>query len=105
MSEPTKKVIPLRSDGVPADKMIVCLTAGELRELVGEVVEQKLKRAASSVPGGLLTVDQASEILGYSKDWIYRNWRNIGGAKKISGRGLRFDAAQLQSWIESRKSV
>jgi len=105
MSEPIKKIVPLRSDAVPADKMIVCLTAGELRELIAEVVEQKLKRTMPPAAGGLLTVDHASEILGYSKDWIYRNWRKVGGAKKISGRGLRFDAVELQSWIESRKSV
>ena len=104
MSEP-KKIIPLHPDGVPADQMIVTLTAGELRELIAEVVEQKLKRASRPGAGGLLTVDQVSEILGYSKDWLYRNWRKVGGAKKISGRGLRFDAAELQSWIESRKSV
>jgi predicted DNA-binding transcriptional regulator AlpA len=85
--------------------MIVTLTAGELRELIGEVVEQMLRRVSATAPNGLLTVDQASEILGYSKDWLYRNWRNVGGAKKISGRGLRFDAAELQSWIESRKKV
>jgi len=102
MSEPIKKIVPLRSDAVPADKMIVCLTAGELRELIAEVVEQKLKRP---MPPVQVTVDQASEILGYSKDWLYRNWRKVGGAKKISGRGLRFDAAELQSWIESRKGV
>jgi predicted DNA-binding transcriptional regulator AlpA len=105
MSEPSKKIISLQPDAVPADKMIVSLTAGELRELIGEVVEQKLRRVSGPAASGLLTVDQASEILGYSKDWVYRNWRKVGGAKKISGRGLRFDAVELQNWIESRKTA
>jgi hypothetical protein len=68
MSEPSKKIISLRPDGVPADKMIVCLTAGELRELIAEVVEQKLRCSTAVPPGGLLTVDQAAERLGYSRD-------------------------------------
>ena len=105
MSDSSKKIISLQPDAVPADKMIVSLTAGELRELIGEVVEQKLRRVSGPATSGLLTVDQASEILGYSKDWVYRNWRKVGGAKKISGRGLRFDAIELQNWIESRKTA
>jgi len=103
MSEPVKKIIPLRPEAVPADKMLVMLTAGELREIISEVVEQKLKRM-SPAQGSLLTTEQAAERLGYSKEWVYRNWQKIGG-KKIGGRGLRFDAAELQSWIDSRKNT
>jgi predicted DNA-binding transcriptional regulator AlpA len=80
------------------------LTVGELRELVGEVVEQKLRRLSTARPGGLLNAEQAAEFLGYSKDWVYKNWQKVGG-KKIGGKGLRFDAAELQSWVESRNGA
>jgi predicted DNA-binding transcriptional regulator AlpA len=103
MSE-ASKIIPLRPETVPADKMLVMLTVGELREIIGEVVEQKLRsRVARSTGSGLLNADQAAEFLGYSRHWVYKNWQKIGG-KKIGGRGVRFDAVELQTWVESRKS-
>jgi len=84
--------------------MLVTLTVGELREIIGEVVEQKLKgRAARHTGRGLLTADQAADFLGYPRHWAYKNWQKIGG-KKIGGRGVRFDAVELQTWVESRKS-
>jgi predicted DNA-binding transcriptional regulator AlpA len=103
MSEPSK-IIPLSRNTLPADRMLVTLTVGELREIISEVVDQKLKgRAARSSTNGLLTADQAGEFLGYSRHWIYKNWQKLGG-KKISGRGLRFDSTELQAWVDSRKS-
>jgi len=97
MSEPRK----LRE----ADsRMLVQLSVEELRGIVAEVVEEKLKaRLSTARPSGLLTVDQAAAFLGYSEDWIYKNWQKIGG-KKIGAKGLRFDAAELQSWVDSRKA-
>ena len=46
MSEPNKKTVPLRPDALPPDKMIVTMTAGELRELIGEIMDQMLTRVA-----------------------------------------------------------
>ena len=102
MSEP-KKVIPLKPDSVLADRMLVTMTAGELRDLIGEVVEQKLKRLSIAMPRGLLNADETAAFLGYSRDWVYKHWQKIGG-KKIGGKGLRFDAAELEKWVESRNS-
>jgi predicted DNA-binding transcriptional regulator AlpA len=102
MSEPARKVVLLKQGTVPPDKMLVLMNAGELRELIAEVVEQKLNRLSTARPGGLLRAEQAAEFLGYSKDWVYRNWQRIGG-QKIGGKGLRFDAVELQRWIESRR--
>jgi excisionase family DNA binding protein len=81
--------------------MIVTMTAGELREIIGEVIEQKLKRVSTAK--GLLNVEQAAQYLGYSREWVYRHWQKVGG-RKIGGKGLRFDAAELQAWVESRKT-
>jgi len=100
MSEPIKKLVPLNPEMIPPDRMIVTMTAGDLRELISEIVEQKLKRLSAS-RNGLLTVEQAAEFLGYSKDWVFKNWKRIGG-KKIGGRGVRFDAVDLESWTKSR---
>jgi predicted DNA-binding transcriptional regulator AlpA len=77
----------------------------ELRAIVADVLDQKLRaRLSNGNPSGLLTVEQAAEFLCYSKDWVYKNWQKIGG-KKIGGKGLRFDAKDLQNWIQSRKGA
>ena len=94
MSEPKK----LRE----ADsRMLVQLSVEELRGLVAEVVRAELGARIGNGSRGLLTVEQAAEFLGYSKDWVFKNWKKVGG-KKIGGRGVRFDAADLESWIKSR---
>lgn len=86
-------------------RMLVQITVEELRGIVGEVVEQTLKaRLAGSHSNGLLNAEQAAAFLGYSKDWVYKNWPKIGG-RRIGGKGVRFDAAELHRWVESRKAV
>jgi len=77
---------------------MVTITVGELRSLVDEILDEKLRRLGAGRNNGLLTVEQAAEFLGYGKDWLYKNWRKIGG------KGVRFDAADLESWIKSRGS-
>lgn len=105
MSEPSKKIISLRQESTSPDKMLVLMNAGELRELIAEVIDQKLKaRLATGRSNGLLNAEQAAEFLGYSRDWVYKNWQRIGG-KKIGGKGLRFDAQELQKWVESRNGA
>jgi excisionase family DNA binding protein len=101
MSEPVKKIVQLKPETVSPDRMLVTMNAGELRELIGEVVEQKLKRLNAGRANGLMTVEQAAEFLGYSKDWVFKHWKKVGG-KKIGGRGVRFDLADLENWVKSR---
>jgi excisionase family DNA binding protein len=98
MSEP-KKILQLKPDALPADKMLVTMSVGDLRQLIAEVVEEKLRRMGRS--NGLLTVEEAAEFLGYSKDWVFKNWKKVGG-KKIGRKGIRFDAADLEQWVKSR---
>jgi len=100
MGEP-KKLIPQKPVSAPPDRMVVLMNVGELRQLIGEILDEKLKCLYAGRANGLLTVEQAAEFLGYSKDWVFKNWKRIGG-KKIGGRGVRFDAANLQKWVESR---
>jgi predicted DNA-binding transcriptional regulator AlpA len=84
-------------------RMVVQLSVEELRAIFADIVDERLKaRLANGKPNGLLTAEQAADFLGYSKDWVYKNWQKIGG-KKIGGRGLRFDAAELQAWVDSRR--
>src|SRR5262245_30961648 len=104
MKDAGKKIVVLDADTISADKMLVTLNVGELRDLIGEVVEQKLKRLPAARSGGLLNAEQAAEFLSYSKDWVYKNWQRIGG-KKIGGKGVRFEVGDLQKWVASRNSA
>ena len=97
MSE--SKTILREADG----RMIVELRVEDLRALIDDVLEQKLRWLLTARPGGLLNAEQAAEYLGYSKDWVYKNWQKIGG-KKIGGSGIRFPVADLQAWVESRNA-
>jgi excisionase family DNA binding protein len=94
MSEPVAK---------SKDPLVVQLTVEELRALVVDVVRTELSARIGNGSRRLLTVEEAAEFLGYSKDWLYKHWRKVGG-KRIGGRGVRFDAADLESWIKSRGS-
>jgi len=97
MSEPRKIVRTVD------DRMIIQLSVEELRSIIGAVIEERLRaRISNGFAPGLLNAEQAAKFLGYSKDWLYKNWQTVGG-KKIGKRGLRFDAAELQKWVESRK--
>jgi predicted DNA-binding transcriptional regulator AlpA len=96
MSEPRK----LLREADP--RMLVQLTVEELRAMIADILDQKLKARLGNGAAGLLNAEQAAQYLGYSREWVYRNWQKIGG-KKIGGKGLRFDDAELQSWVESRK--
>ena len=84
-------------------RMLVQLSVEELRAIVGAVVEEKLKtKLVNGSAPSLLNTEQAANFLGYSVDWVYKNWAKIGG-RKIGKRGVRFDAVDLQKWVESRK--
>jgi predicted DNA-binding transcriptional regulator AlpA len=96
MSEPKK--ILREADS----RMLVQLSVEELRGLVADVVRAELSaKVLNGAASGRLNCEQAAKFLGYSVDWLYKHWREVGG-KRIGKRGIRFDAADLESWIKAR---
>jgi hypothetical protein len=69
-------------------------------ERLRTIIRQELK-AAMPAHESLLNAEQAAAYLGYDKFWVYRHWQKLGG-KKISGKGLRFDRADLERWAKTR---
>jgi excisionase family DNA binding protein len=51
--------------------------------------------------GKLLTVEEAAQRTGMSKDWLYRNRSTLPFAVKV-GRSVRFSESLLEKWIRSR---
>jgi len=84
---------------------IVVLSHEELETLIERAVERALKVSGNGhgQDDRLLGVDEAARFLGYSKDWIYRNQKRIGG-RKIGKRGVRFSRQDLAAWAASRKT-
>ena len=80
------KIISLRQESTSPDKMLVLMNARELRELIAEVIDQKLKarlrtggqRAAQRRAGG--------RVLGLLADWVYKNWRKDRREKRSAAR-------------------
>ena len=74
-----------------------------LRKLVKDAVTEALKQKAEETPRypEKVTVAQASEITGYSKNSLYQMHHNgnIPGAIKVGGK-LLFDTATLRKWVE-----
>ncbi len=72
---------------------------GEL-EVVRYTAMARLMRpdAAQSRDARMLNIAQASQVLGMSKDYLYRNWRDLPFARQI-GRRLLFSSAGIDRYI------
>lgn len=47
----------------------------------------------------LLTIAEAAERLCTSEDWLYRNWKKLPFARKLSKKQLRFSAHGIDGYI------
>jgi predicted DNA-binding transcriptional regulator AlpA len=89
---------------------IIVLTPEELESLLERAAERGAIRALAGNHNGnghapedrLVSAEDAAKFLGYSKDWVYRHWKKIGG-RKIGVKGLRFSRHDLERWAASRK--
>lgn len=83
--------------------LIVTMTIGQLRELIRSEIA-----AAQNGHGvekdRLLTPDEAAEILGESKRWLYRHQRQLPFIKRLSRKSLRFREAGLRRWMAAKGS-
>ncbi len=79
---------------------IAVLTEPELESVIKRAVTEALK--AQNGKDNMLTADEAADFLSYSRDWVYRNWKRIGG-RRVGRRGIRFGRENLEAWVASRK--
>jgi predicted DNA-binding transcriptional regulator AlpA len=93
MNEPTQQVAD--------SSLLVTLTAKDLRDLVRAEV-QALKPSQEATDR-LLNIDEASQFLGVSSDWLYRNHKKFPFTRKLAPKMLRFSYQGLMKWLASRK--
>ncbi len=99
----SQAAIPTEDNQVADSTLFVALTVGQARELMREVLREERQGENRHGKNGLLKTKDAAEYLGYSKDWVYRHWKKIGG-KKLTLGGLRFSRRDLEKWVASRKT-
>src|SRR5215468_7791367 len=103
------KVSPISPEAVPAeisdDEMIVTLTVAELRALIRGIVRAEIKagiKPQAPADDKLLSVAEACDLLGKSRDWLYHNAKTLPFTRR-HGRSLMFSSNGLQRYIESAK--
>jgi len=83
-----------------ASEMLVKITA--LLPLLAIKVQANGARSPKPEIDTLLTVQEASIILGCTEDWLYRNAARLPFTKRIGSRQLRFSRNGIQKYIKSR---
>lgn len=53
----------------------------------------------------LLTVEEASQRLGTSKDWLYRNARKLPFTVRLAPRQLRFSSKGIERYLRNRQGL
>ena len=81
-----------------------CLRA----RLWAKLVTPSMNGNAHSVPPSetdkLLPPEEAAELLHVKVSWLYRNWKRLPFARKLSRKALRFSEAGLRRWQATKRA-
>ena len=72
--------------------------------LIGRLAFLGSEKKEAKSQDRLLTVKEASKVLGYSKDWIYRHADKLPFTKRLTPHTLRFSEAGIEKYIKNRPS-
>ena len=93
---------PAKVAKIPAGKIAALLS--QLSALQGAIAARLIsadRDETSSTEDVLLTVDQAAERLGVSKDWLFRRSRTLPFVVRL-GRHLRFSNRGIDRYLRNR---
>lgn len=76
-----------------------------LFQMIRQAVRLELQnlQAESNNNDKLLGVEEAAELLGVSRDWLYRNAKKLPFTKRLGPKMLRFSATGIQKYLATRK--
>jgi len=72
--------------------------------LIGRIASIGNEVKETKAPDRLLDVNEASKVLGYSKDWIYRHADKLPFTKRLTPHRLKFSEAGIEKYIKNRPS-
>jgi excisionase family DNA binding protein len=91
------------ADAVPAEKIPAMLA--QLAAIQGSLAARLLANGnvnnQPAAPAKLLTVEEAADRIGVSKDFLYRNQKTLPFVVHV-GRALRFSESGIEKWIRNR---
>ena len=83
-------------------------SCGVLENAFSELVRQAVRSEVQDIVRAtcdedrLLTIDQVTQRLSVSKDWVYRNGKRLTFTKKLGPKMVRFSEAALRKWPRER---
>jgi predicted DNA-binding transcriptional regulator AlpA len=77
----------------------------QIRQIVREEIGAALQNSNGHVreKEGLLTPEEAAEILGQNVRWLYRHANKLPFSRRINRKTLRFQESGLHRWIAAKK--
>jgi len=88
--------------GIPA---LMLQLASLQNALAARLLESPQKYAADPAePDTLLTAEKAAPFLNVTPHWLYRHWKQLPFARRLSRRTLRFSEVGLRKWQAVKKS-
>lgn len=75
---------------------------GLLRRIVREEI-QALKGELSNHDDRLLDAEEAANLLGMSRHWLYRHAHKLPFTRKLGPKNLRFSSLGIQKYLATRK--
>ena len=76
-----------------------------IRLAVREEIREALSQGGFSFDDRLLDTEEASKVLQFSPDWLYRNSRKLPFTRRLGPKALRFSYRGIQTWIQRDLAV
>jgi excisionase family DNA binding protein len=76
-----------------------------LFRMIREAVRLELQclQTESKEEDRLVSVEEAAELLGVSRDWLYRRASKLPFTRKLGPKMLRFSSIGIQKYLATRK--
>jgi predicted DNA-binding transcriptional regulator AlpA len=106
VSDPRAHLAALAA-ALPADGTMTVPVAW-VRQLLSDspIGERPAESVTTVTPADdpLLTPDEVAKRFGLSRAWLYRHWKAIPGAVKLSRKALRFPLSGVKQYLDGRRA-
>lgn len=87
---------------------LALVLATRLSELATRILEEGGARAVPlprevAGPGRMITVDEAAEMAGVTRRWIYDHTKGLRFRRDLSKKRVRLEEIGFRRWMEARK--